>query len=80
MRAITVVLGNAPAADLRYAVLIVNKLGLEHIVHIFNEDELHEAIIAVAEALGTFDPMETRNITAIYIGLKRRMKTEYRPS
>lgn len=70
LKAVTVALKDAPAPDVEYAVLIAEKLGLEHIIHFFEEDELYEAIPVVVETRKSFDPMEIRNSAAIYIGLK----------
>lgn len=70
LRAFTVALQNAPAPDIQHATLVANRLGLEHLVHRFAEDELHEAIRAVVKAMDSFDPMEIRNSVTIYVGLK----------
>jgi asparagine synthase (glutamine-hydrolysing) len=70
LKAVTVALKDAPAPDVEYACLMAKKLGLEHNVHIFEEDELYEAISVVVETMKSFDPMEIRNSAAIYIGLR----------
>jgi asparagine synthase (glutamine-hydrolysing) len=70
LKAVTVAFKNAPASDVEYAALIANKLGLKHIVHVFNEDELYTAIPVVVKTLKSFDPMEIRNSVTIYVGLK----------
>ena len=70
LKAVTVAFKNAPASDIEYAALITNKLGLKHIVHVFNEDELYTAIPVVVKTLKSFDPMEIRNSVTIYVGLK----------
>jgi len=70
LKAVTVAFQNAPAPDVKYAVLIANRLGLEHVVHTFSEEELYDAIPAVVKTTRSFDSMEIRNSVAIYIGLK----------
>lgn len=69
-KAYTVALKGAPAPDLEYAEIIAKKLGLNHTVHIFAQDELEEAFREVVKTLQTFDPMEIRNSAAIYVGFK----------
>jgi len=49
---------------------MANRLGLEHAVHTFSEEELYDAIPAVVKTTKSFDPMEIRNSVAIYVGLK----------
>jgi len=70
LKAVTVALENAPAPDVEHAILLSEKLGLDHTVHIFGETELIEAIQRVVKTRKSFDPMEVRNSAAIYIGLK----------
>jgi asparagine synthase (glutamine-hydrolysing) len=70
LKAFTAALQNAPAPDIEYATLIANRLGLKHLVHRFDEDELREAIPVVVKAMDSFDPMEIRNSVTVYIGLK----------
>jgi asparagine synthase (glutamine-hydrolysing) len=70
LKAVTVALENAPAPDVEYAVLMADRLGLEHIVHTFGEEELYDAIPVVVKTMKSFDPMEIRNSVAIYVGLK----------
>lgn len=69
-KAFTVGFSGAPAPDIEYARIISSKLQLKHVVHLFGEDELYEAIKEVIRVLKTFDPMEVRNSVVIYIGLK----------
>jgi len=76
LKAVTVAFENAPAPDVEYAVLMVKRLGLQHIVQIFNEDELYEAIPIVVKTMRSFDPMEIRNSVSIYIGLKAAKESE----
>jgi len=70
LRAVTVAFQNALAPDVEYAVLVANRLGLKHIIHIFNHEELYDAIPAVVKTLRSFDPMEIRNSVTIHIGLE----------
>ena len=70
LKAITVAFQNAPAPDVEYAVLMASKLGLKHIIHVFNEDELYDGIPMVVKTMKSFDPMEIRNSVTIYVGLK----------
>ncbi len=70
LKAVTVALKNVTAPDVEYSALMVNRLGLRHIIHIFDEDELYNAIPIVVKTMKSFDPMEIRNSVSIYIGLK----------
>jgi len=70
LTAVTVAFQDGTAPDVEYAFLMANKLGLKHIIHIFNEDELYDAITMVVKTMKSFDPMEIRNSVAIYVGLK----------
>ena len=70
LKAFTAAFRNAPAPDIEYATLVANRLGLKHLVHRFDEDELHDAIRVVVKAMDSFDPMEIRNSVTVYIGLK----------
>jgi len=70
LEAVTVAFQDAPAPDVKYAVFMANKLGVKHIVHVFNEDELYDAFPVVVKTMRSFDPMEIRNSVTIYIGLK----------
>lgn len=70
LKAVTVAFQNAPAPDVGYAVLMADELGFEHIIHVFGEDELYDAIPTVVKTLNSFDPMEIRNSVAIYVGLR----------
>ena len=69
-RCITVALRGAPAPDVEYAEMIACRLGLEHHVHYFGDEELEEGIRAVVRIRRTFDPMGIRNSAAIYVALK----------
>ena len=71
---ITVALRGAPAPDVDYATLVASRLGLEHYVHYFGDDELEEGIRASIRVMKSFDPMEIRNDAAIYIALKAGKK------
>ncbi|HML02081.1 MAG TPA: asparagine synthase-related protein [Candidatus Bathyarchaeia archaeon] len=70
LKLITVAFQNSSAPDVEYAVLMASKLGLEHIIHVFDEDELYDAIAIVVKTMKSFDPMEIRNSVTIYVGLK----------
>jgi len=70
LKSITVAFQNSSAPDVEYAVLMASKLGLEHIIHVFGEDELYDAIAMVVKTMKSFDPMEIRNSVTIYVGLK----------
>ncbi|HID19288.1 TPA: asparagine synthase [Candidatus Bathyarchaeota archaeon] len=70
LKAFTIAFKGVPAPDVKYAVLIAKKLGFMHHVHIFDEDELYDAIPQVVKTTKSFDPMEIRNSVAIYIGLR----------
>lgn len=70
LKAVTVAFQNTSALDVEYAVLMAKKLGLEHIIHVFDENELYEALPKVVKTRKSFDPMEIRNSVSIQIGLK----------
>ena len=69
LKAFTAALQNAPAPDIEYATLMANRLGLKHLVHCFDEDELRDAIPVVVKTMDSFDPIEIRNSVTVYIGL-----------
>ncbi|MFQ6127215.1 MAG: asparagine synthase C-terminal domain-containing protein [Candidatus Heimdallarchaeota archaeon] len=66
----TVGFKNAPAPDIEYARIIATCLNLEHHVYVFGENQLYNVIRDVIRVIKSFDPMEIRNDTTIYIGLK----------
>ena len=70
LKAFTVALRGAQAPDVEYATLVANDLQLKHLIHYFDESELHNAIQAVVKTMRSFDPMEIRNSVTIYIGLR----------
>ncbi|NVM54208.1 MAG: asparagine synthase [Candidatus Helarchaeota archaeon] len=78
LKAVTVGFQNAPAPDIKYAALMAKKLGFEHAVHIFDQDELIDALPTVIKETKSFDPMEIRNSVVIYIGLKVAKKNGIR--
>lgn len=78
LKAVTVAFQDAPAPDVEYAALMVNKLGLKHTIHTFNEDELYDAIPAVVKTMRSFDPMEIRNSVAIFIAFKTAKENRIR--
>jgi asparagine synthase (glutamine-hydrolysing) len=67
---ITVALRGAPTPDVDYARLVASRLGFEHYVHYFGEEELDESIRAAIRVMKSFDPMEIRNDVAIYVALR----------
>jgi len=70
VKAVSVYLENSPGSDLRYAKMVAGFLGIEHLIRVFNLDELEDAIRSTIRILRTFDPMEVRNSAAIYIALR----------
>lgn len=46
---------------------MAGRLGLRHLIHAFDRDELFEAFPAVVRTMRSFDPMEVRNSVTIYI-------------
>jgi asparagine synthase (glutamine-hydrolysing) len=70
LKAFTVALEGVSAPDVKYASLVSRKLGIKHIIHYFNEDELYDAIHATIKIMKSFDPMEVRNSATIYVALK----------
>ncbi|RLG20555.1 asparagine synthase [Methanosarcinales archaeon] len=70
LRGITVAFQDSVASDVEYAEMVAKELNLEHIIHHFDESELVEAIYTTIRVMGSFDPMEIRNSSAIYIALK----------
>jgi len=69
LKAFTAALRGVPAQDVEYATLMVGKLGVRHLVHLFDMSELLEAIPGVVSVMRSFDPMEVRNSVTIHIGL-----------
>ncbi|MEM3518000.1 MAG: asparagine synthase C-terminal domain-containing protein [Nitrososphaerales archaeon] len=70
LRAITVAFNATLAPDVEYAKLITKTLNLDHIVHLFDKNELFNSIPMVIKTLKSFDPMEIRNSVSIFIALK----------
>jgi len=70
LKAVTVAFQSAPAPDIEYATLIANRLAVDHIIHVFDEDELFDAIPIVVKTMMSFDPMEIRNSVTICVALK----------
>jgi len=70
VKAVSVYLENSPGSDLRYAKIVAGFLGIEHLIRVFDLDELEDAIRSTIRILRTFDPMEVRNSAAIYIALR----------
>ncbi len=70
IRGFTCAFKEANALDLKYAKLMAERLGIEHYLNPFGEDQVFEAIPDVVKTLKSFDPMEVRNSITIMIGLK----------
>jgi len=70
VKAVSVYLENSPGSDLRYAKMVAGFLGIEHLIRVFDLNELEDAIRSTIRILKTFDPMEVRNSAAIYIALR----------
>ena len=70
VKAVSVYLENSPGSDLKYAEMAADFLGIEHLILVFNLDELEDAIRSTIRILRTFDPMEVRNSAAIYVALR----------
>jgi len=70
LKAFTAALRGVPAPDVEYATLMAGKLGVRHLVHLFDMNELLEAIPVVVNVMRSFDPMEVRNSVTIYIALR----------
>ncbi|MGB9854333.1 MAG: asparagine synthase-related protein [Candidatus Bathyarchaeales archaeon] len=69
-KAFTCAFQRAPAPDIEHARLMAERLNLSHYMHFFTEEEFYEAARFVIKTLKVFDPMEVRNSSTIYIGLK----------
>jgi len=70
VKAVSVHFENSPGSDLSYAEMVAGFLGIEHLIRVFDLDELEDAIRSTIRILRTFDPMEVRNSAAIYIALR----------
>ena len=70
VKAVSVYLEDSPGSDLRYAEMVADFLGIEHLIRVFDLDELEDAIRSTIRILRTFDPMEVRNSAAIYVALR----------
>src|SRR5437667_9793227 len=76
LKAYTVALEDAPSPDNEYARLMANRLKLDHVLHVFEMDELMRTLPEVIGTLHVFDPMEIRNSVAVYIGMKQVKQDE----
>jgi asparagine synthase (glutamine-hydrolysing) len=67
--------------DTDYVKEMVSNLNLNHETHVFDRDEVIDAVPKVVEVLKKFDPMEIRNSLPVYIGLtllkKKSVKTTF---
>ena len=70
VKAVSVYLEDSPGSDLRYAEMVARFLGIEHLVRVFDLDELEDTVRSTIRILRTFDPMEVRNSAAIYVALR----------
>lgn len=70
LKALTVAFDATLAPDIEYAKLIAKKLNLDHTIYLFDKNELFNSIPIVIKTLRSFDPMEIRNSTSIFIALK----------
>ena len=70
LKAVSVFFKGSKGMDLGYARLVAGFLGIGHLIHAFDLEELEEAIRSTVKILRTFDPMEVRNSAAIYIALR----------
>jgi asparagine synthase (glutamine-hydrolysing) len=69
LKALTIAFKHGKPRDTKYVKKMVAFLKLDHEFHVFDNDELVNAVERVVEILKTFDPMEVRNSTPIFIGL-----------
>jgi asparagine synthase (glutamine-hydrolysing) len=74
LRAYTIALEGAPSPDIEYSNLMADRFSLKHKLHVFNLQEFLENLPEVVNVLKTFDPMEIRNSTAVYIAMKETRK------
>ena len=70
LKAISICLKDSPCKDLKYARIVADFLDIEHLIFLFDIDELKEGIRETIRVLKTFDPMEVRNSAAIYMALR----------
>ncbi len=70
LTAFTAAFQGSGAPDIGYATLMANRLGLKHLIHHFDKNELLESIRVVVKIMDSFDPMEIRNSATIYTCLK----------
>ena len=70
LKAFTCAFQGTTAPDVEHATLVADRLRISHYIHYFDDEELYEAARFVIKTLRVFDPMEVRNSSTIYIGLK----------
>jgi asparagine synthase (glutamine-hydrolysing) len=69
LRGFTCTFKPSNALDTEYSKLMAKRLNIEHYMHPFGDEEMHEVIPQIVKILKTFDPMEIRNSITIMIGL-----------
>ncbi len=74
LKAYTIALEGAPSPDIEYSNLMADRFSLKHKLHVFSLQEFLENLAEVVNVLRTFDPMEIRNSTAVYIAMKEARK------
>jgi asparagine synthase (glutamine-hydrolysing) len=67
--ALTLAFKHGNPKDTKYVKEMVAALNLNHETHVFDRDEVINAVPKVVEVLRKFDPMEIRNSIPVYIGL-----------
>jgi asparagine synthase (glutamine-hydrolysing) len=55
--------------DIKYSKLMAKRLGIEHYINPFGEDQIYEVLPNIVTTLKSFDPMEVRNSITIMVGL-----------
>ncbi|MEM3670264.1 MAG: asparagine synthase-related protein [Thermoprotei archaeon] len=77
LSAYTVALEEADAPDVGYARKVASMLGLTHTVKLFGFEEYMEAVRCVTEIMHSFDPMEIRNSSAVYLAFRKASEDGY---
>jgi asparagine synthase (glutamine-hydrolysing) len=67
--ALTMAFKHSNPKDTEYVKEMISNLNLNHETHVFDRDEVINAVPKVVEVLKKFDPMEIRNSIPVYIGL-----------
>ena len=77
LQAFTVLLKDFPSPDRHYSKLVSSKLGIGQDLIEASLDDVESALPEVIKVLRSFDPMEIRNSTAIFLGLQRAKSEGY---